>query len=177
MRTSTCADSNASATVAYTKPWLAEPAAAARLCPAADRDTPDDNVRSSASSIAATIGGAVHPVIPAKQTLTMGRLYAATIARAPGPGSLRTLRLAVVQHGRGNGHESCVVGAARAVPTRLFRLSQAEVAQIYRGPRQAAELQCAFPGGRPARHGMAATSPAGMGQGGAEMTHQARREG
>jgi len=33
-------------------------------------------------SIAATIGGAVHPVIPAKQTLTMGRLYAAMIAGA-----------------------------------------------------------------------------------------------
>src|SRR5262245_63864319 len=87
MRTSTCADSNASATVAYTEPWLAEPAAVARLCPAADRDTPDDNVRSSASSIAATIGGAVHPVIPAKQTLTMGRLYAATIARAAAQGT------------------------------------------------------------------------------------------
>src|SRR6516164_11458172 len=71
MRTSTSADSNASATVAYTKPWLAEPVAAARLCPAADRDTPEDSVRSSAPSIAATIDGAVHPVTPAKQTLTM----------------------------------------------------------------------------------------------------------
>jgi hypothetical protein len=61
---------------------VAEPAAVARLCPAADRDTPEDNARSSASSIAATIGGAAHRVIPAKQTLTMGRLYAAMTAGA-----------------------------------------------------------------------------------------------
>jgi len=61
---------------------LPKPAAVARLCPAADPDTPETKVRSSAWSIAATIGGAVHPVIPAKQTLTMGRLYAAMIAGA-----------------------------------------------------------------------------------------------
>jgi hypothetical protein len=59
--------------------------------PAADRDTPDDSVRSSAWSIAATIAGAVHPVIPAKQTLIMGRLYAAIIAEgAARPGNQRT---------------------------------------------------------------------------------------
>jgi len=67
------------------KPGLAEPAAVARVCPAADRDTPDVNVRSSASSIAATIAEAVHPVIPAKQALTMGRLYAAAITEGAGP--------------------------------------------------------------------------------------------
>src|SRR5215831_21053357 len=88
MRTSTCADSNASATVAYTEPWLAEPAAVARLCPAADRETPDDNVRSSAPSIAATIGGAVHPVTPAKQTLTMGPTLSSNDRRGSSPGIL-----------------------------------------------------------------------------------------
>ena len=37
--------------------------------PAADRDTPQVKLRSSAASIAAAIGGAVQPVTPAKQTL------------------------------------------------------------------------------------------------------------
>src|SRR5215469_3189134 len=69
------------------EPWLVEPAAVARLCPAADRDTPDDNVRSSASSIAATIGGAVHPVTPAKQTLTMGPTLSSHDRRGSGPGT------------------------------------------------------------------------------------------
>src|SRR5215471_5754029 len=68
------------------EPWLAEPAALARLCPAADRETPDVNVRSSASSIAATIGGAVHPVTPAKQTLTMGPTLSSNDRRGSGPG-------------------------------------------------------------------------------------------
>src|SRR4029450_2816083 len=43
--------------------------ASASVRPAADRDTPQVNIRSSAASIAATIGGAVQPVRPAKQIL------------------------------------------------------------------------------------------------------------
>jgi hypothetical protein len=46
--------------------------------------------------------------------------------------SSRPLRLAILQHGFGDGHETFVAGAPRAVPPRPFSLSQAEVAQIYR---------------------------------------------
>jgi hypothetical protein len=59
-RTSAGAAASASAAVAYTAP-----------CPAADRETPEVSVRSSAVSMAARIGGAVHPVTPAKQILIM----------------------------------------------------------------------------------------------------------
>lgn len=57
----------------------------------------------------------------------------------------RASGLAVVQDGFGDGHEARVVGAVRAMPPRPFHLPQAEMAQVHRGPRQAAELQCAFP--------------------------------
>lgn len=50
-------------------PSLLDPATSAKVCPAADLDTPLLSRRSSAASIAATIGGAVQPVTPAKQTL------------------------------------------------------------------------------------------------------------
>jgi hypothetical protein len=43
--------------------------ASATLQPAEDRDTPEIRRRSSAASTAFRIGGAVQPVIPAKQTL------------------------------------------------------------------------------------------------------------
>jgi hypothetical protein len=38
-----------------------------------------------------------------------------------------------------------VVGAARVAPARPFHLPRAQVAQIHRGPLQAAEFQCAVP--------------------------------
>jgi hypothetical protein len=55
------------------KPSLAEAVASASLRPLADRDTPHVKIRSSAASIAATIGGAVQPVTPAKQILITTR--------------------------------------------------------------------------------------------------------
>jgi hypothetical protein len=73
--TSVGVDATASATVAYTDPVRGLPVSAASDCPAAERDTPDVSARSSARSIAATIGPAVQPVIPAKQTLITARLY------------------------------------------------------------------------------------------------------
>ena len=54
-------------------PSLRDAVASASVRPAADRDTPQAKLRSSAASIAATIGGAVHPVTPAKQTLITTR--------------------------------------------------------------------------------------------------------
>ena len=54
-------------------PSLRDAVASASVCPAADRDTPQVKLRSSAASIAATIGGAVQPVTPAKQTLITTR--------------------------------------------------------------------------------------------------------
>src|SRR5215475_5538449 len=86
-------------------PPLPEPVAAARLCPAAERDTPEDNVRSLAWSIAATIGGAVQPVTPAKQTLIMRRLYAGSPRPGPGGGA--------VQFAREHGGERGRVGGPR----------------------------------------------------------------
>jgi hypothetical protein len=67
-----------SETVALTKPSLLDAldaVAAVKVWPAAERDTPDVSVRSLASSIAAAMGCAVHPVMPAKQTLRMTRPY------------------------------------------------------------------------------------------------------
>ena len=52
---------------------LPEPVTSDRGRPAADRDTPAVSVRSSASSMALMIGGAVQPVTPAKHTFVMGR--------------------------------------------------------------------------------------------------------
>ena len=43
----------------------------------ADRETPEASVRSSAAAMAARIGGAVHPVTPAKQILITGPDYRA----------------------------------------------------------------------------------------------------
>jgi hypothetical protein len=54
-------------------PSLREAVASVSVRPAADRATPQVKLRSSAPSIAATIGGAVQPVMPAKQTLIMTR--------------------------------------------------------------------------------------------------------
>jgi hypothetical protein len=60
----------------WTEPSLLDAVAAAKVWPAAERETPEVRVRSSAASIAARIGGAVHPVMPAKQTLSIPRPYA-----------------------------------------------------------------------------------------------------
>ena len=54
-------------------PSLWDAVASASVCPALDRDTPHLKRRSSAASIAETIGGAVQPVTPAKQTLITSR--------------------------------------------------------------------------------------------------------
>jgi hypothetical protein len=51
------------------------PVTAARVCPAADRATADVRARSCAAVMAATIGGAVHPVMPAKHTFVMTGPY------------------------------------------------------------------------------------------------------
>jgi hypothetical protein len=54
-------------------PSLRDAVASASVRPAVDRDTPQIKLRSSAASMAATIGGAVQPVTPAKQTLITTR--------------------------------------------------------------------------------------------------------
>src|SRR5215831_5495485 len=149
---------------------------AARLCPAADRDTPADSVRSSASSIAATIAGAVHPVIPAKQTLIMSRLYAAgrprrrlPVARGGqrpravvawrAPAAMRTAEVVTLtpiarpvasDHDRGRR----VTGSAR-VPAMHPRPIAAHTAP---GPA---------PGGRPGAVAAVMTAAAGIGHGAA----------
>jgi hemoglobin len=83
-------------------PSLCDAATSASVCPAADRDTPQIKLRSSAASIAATIGVAVQPVTPAKQILIMTRPYGLdmqTVYDAAG-GADGLLRLAHAWHAR-----------------------------------------------------------------------------
>jgi len=72
--TSKEASASAPSTLSYTSPVASTPVATERVVPAARRDTPATRWRSGDSWTAERIGGAAHPVTPAKQMFVMGLL-------------------------------------------------------------------------------------------------------